>query len=786
MVQVLENEDGLLDRVLTTKPTSRIERLRETFLGLAPTASIDRAQIETRVMKETEGKPVITRRAKVFAATVREMPIEIYPDQLLSGSIGIRPLCANITPTNQNVELRKAFQSYLLGLNEGILSADLSDDEKEELEELTPYWREQGRIGKSFHYGHNIHGHEKVLKKGFLGIKSEAEERLAGLDLAEAEDVAKVPFLEGVVMAMEAAAQIGERYAARAREMAEAEEDDRRRAELLRIAEVCDWVPKNPARTFYEALQSYYFSFLLLHWEVVPSMGFSQGRMDQYLYPYYERDVVEGRITQEEAQELIDCYFLGVNYESESSPITVGGVDAKGRDATNELSYMLIEGSMHTRLPNPWLSVLVHNKMPDDLLIKACQLCSLGAGHPQFVNNDVMVDQALARGTMGGPSMTLEDARAASPQGCFELVIPGKDSGYLYFPMPNLAACMELVMTNGGGRSDEKKSGPGARRRYSSLKGIETGDPRQFESFEEVQEAFRKQLGWMRRNNQIEGTRTERDIIEFTPTVYESALIEGCIEKGICREEGGAHYNFNNGGAPLGTTDAADSLTAIKKLVFDDNQTTMAELCDALENDFQGYEELQQSLLKAPKFGNDDDVADEQMAWVLHQWVEEFDQVKNLRGGRGCPGGSVMGAYVPQGRAVGALPSGRQAGNPLTDASSPSPGKDLKGPTAVVKSMGKIDHVEILGGVTFNLRMDPVVFKDGDVNRLAGLVRTFVDQKIFHMQINVVSSETLRAAQREPDKYTDLVVKVAGYNAFFTQLNKPLQDTIIARTEHAL
>ncbi|MHA2051353.1 MAG: pyruvate formate lyase family protein, partial [Promethearchaeota archaeon] len=275
-------------------------------------------------------------------------------------------------------------------------------------------------------------------------------------------------------------------------------------------------------------------------------------------------------------------------------------------------------------------------------------------------------------------------------------------------------------------------------------------------------------------------------IINLTPTVYESALIEGCIEKGICREKGGAHYNFNNGWAVLASTDAADSLTAIKKLVFDEKKITIADLCDALDNNFEGYEDLHQMLLNTPKFGNDDNSADEQAAWVLHQWMLEFNKVKNLRGGQGCPGGSVMGSYVPQGTLVGALPSGRLAGQPLVDASSPSRGKDLKGPTAVINSMGKIDHVEILGGVTFNLRIDPAVFSDGDMERMAAMVRSFIDQKIFHMQVNVVSSDTLRAAQKDPEKYRDLVVKVAGYNAFFTQLTDALQDTIIARTEHRL
>ena len=787
MVQVSEKKMSPLDRVYSIKPTPRVEKLREDFLNIEPSVAIDRARIETMVMKETEGESVITRRAKVFAATVREMPIYIYHRQLLAGCIGARPRCYNIVP-GLNTAMRKAGQAYILGLREDLPSDDLSDDEKRELEELTPYWREQGRIGKTYHYGHNIHNLQKVVKKGFLGIKKDAEERLVRLDLANADEAKKVPFLEGVVMAMEEAAGVGKRFAAMARELAEQEEDAGRKAGLLKMVEVCDWVPANPARTFHEALQSYYMSYLLLHWEVVPSMGFSQGRVDQYLYPYYESDIREGRTTKEEAQELIDCYLLGVNYEGESSPITVGGVRTNGHDATNELSYMFIEGIMHTRLPSPWLSVLVHSQMHDALLFKSCQLASLGTGQPQFVNNDIMVSQALARGVMGGPPITLEDARDASPQGCFELVIPGKDSGYLYFRMPNLAACMEFVMTNGANTSYNGNGGSdtGTPRRYRPFAGIETGDPRQFKSFEEVQEAFRKQLAWMRRDIQIAGTKNERNIIEFTPTVYESALIDDCIEKGICREEGGAHYNFNNGGAVLASTDAGDSLTAIRKLVFDDKKITMAELCDALEHNFEGYDDIRQMLLNAPKFGNDDDYADEQVAWVLHEWMSEFNKVTNLRGGHGCPGGSVMGAYVPEGNVTGALPSGRLAWEPLCDASSPSRGMDVNGPTAVMKSMGKIDNIEILGGITFNLRIDPAVFKDGDVERMAALVRTFVDQKIFHMQTNVISSATLKAAQEEPDKYRDLVVKVAGYNAFFTQLSKPLQDSIIARTEHGL
>ena len=776
MLQAIE-EPTILDRVITIKPTPRVERLREAFLNRTPTASIDWARIVTKAMRGTEEAPMVTRRAQTFAAVVREMPIDIYPDELLVGRSGVRPHCANITPANaptpEALRSRKGKGDPVLGLTG---QAGLSDEETRELaEELAPYWREQGRMQRMlWHYGHNIHNYEKALKKGFLGIKEEAEERLARLDLTEPDELKKVPFLEGVILAMEAAAEIGKRFSTRARELAEEEEDTGRKTDLLRIAEVCDRVPAKPARTFHEALQGCFFIRLMVIWELAHDGGFCLGRMDQYLYPYYESDIREGRISKEEAQELLDCYIIKVGNAGASASMAVGGVKADGNDATNELSYMFTEAIMHTRLAGPSFAVLIHSKTPDDFLIKACQLCSLGAGHPQFLNSDVFVAQALARGSMGGPPMTLEDARSASNVGCLELVIPGKDSGYLYFAnYSNHALAMDLVMTNGVRRSDGKEVA------------LQTGDPRQFKSFEEVQAAFREQLAWMRRNVQIHGSAMEQKIIDLYPTVCESALIDDCIEKGICREEGGAHYNFNVGITQLGSPDVGDSLAAIKKLVFEDRKITMAELCDALDADFEGYEDIRKMCLEAPKFGNDDDYVDEQVAWVLHQWVSEFTKMKNLRGGYGCPGGSSTVGYVVGGRVVGALPSGRLSGEPLADATSPSPGNDRKGPTAILKSMGKVDGVEILGGTPLNMRIDPAVFKDGDgFKRLSDLMRAFIDQKICHVQINVVSSDTLRSAQEDPVEHRDLVVKVAGYNAFFTQLTRDLQDSIIARTEH--
>ena len=650
-------EETLLDRVLTIKPTPRVERMRNALFGIKPSLTIDWARIDVRVLKETEGEPMITRRAKVFAAVVREMPIDIYPDELFVGYPGPGPRLGHVNPLNA-LSVADRTQARVLesrGIGRSDSSGLNNEDAEELVEEIIPYWRKQGRIGKAahVHYGHNIHDLKKVVEKGFLGIKRGAEESLAGLDPAEPESLGKKHFLEGVIIAMEAVAELGTRFAARARALAEEGADPRRKEELLRIADVCDQVPAHPARSFHEALQSYYFAWFLTLWELSYDMGSCMGRIDQYLYPYYERDIAEGRITKEEAQELLDCYFLKLakgNGSPTNASIGVGGVNSRGADATNDLTYQIIEAMMHTRLVSPYLAVLVHSKSPDDLLIKAAELCALGTGHPQFLNYDIMVAQALARGNKGGPTMTLEDARSASNVGCIELVIPGKDSGYLYYTgSTNLALALELALNNGIRRSDGKKMG------------AETGNPRQFKSFEDVQEAFSRQVAWMRRNIQIRGNLQERKIIELSPTVYESALIEGCIEKGICREEGGAHYNFNTGAVVSGSTDVGDSLSAIKKLVFEDEKITMSELCDALESGFAGHEDIQKMCLGGPKFGNDDDQADKQAAWVLHQWVAEFTKMRNLRGATAVPGGRRCGNTY---RRVKSLARCRRDGEP--------------------------------------------------------------------------------------------------------------------------
>jgi len=806
-IKVMHRDQAMIDSVVTIKATPRIEMLRDMYMERRYSVSIDKMRIETRIMKETEGEPMEERRGKVFVAYVRELQISIFPNELIVGCAGVNPRCRSVDPDElERIDAGGEVDQYNKNYNKY-----LNDEDRKVLrEELIPYWKGEGnwlrtRHGRNYHLippeifnnmvedpeeipqtmsliytagyglaqgnhiGHNSIGYEKVLKKGFLGVKKDAEERLARLDLTNPDDLKKVPFIKGVINAMEAAAEIGKRFAAKAREMAETEENAERKEELLKIANICDWVPANPARSFREALQSVYFARMLVMWETALCPSHSVGRIEQFLNSYYMTDIKNGEITKEETQELIDCFLIKLNHSGLGDHVGVGGVKPNGQDATSDLSYMILEGMAHVRLVEPFISLMVHSKTPDNLLIKACQLMSLGTGHPVFINNDVQVDQMLAR------AIPLKHARSVSQVGCYEPVIPGHDAGTLPAGFMNLASMMELVMSNGWNHYYRKKLG------------LETGDPREFNSFEELRGAFRRQVAWLIKDTMLIEKIVEETLVELCPTPYESALIEDCIEKGICREAGGARYNYGPMVIGSGAIDAGNSLAAIKRLVFEEEKVTMDQLCNALEKNFEGYDDLRKLLLKGSKFGNDDDYVDEQVAWVSHVFAEEVSKFKNPRGGYGITIGAPMQMYVYAGSATGALPSGRLAGEPLSDAWSPCAGTDLNGPTSVFKSHGKIDHVELLCGVTLNMRLDPEIFKGKDgIKRCMDMIRTFVDQKIFQVQINVISSETLRAAQMEPHNYRDVIVKVAGYSDYFVTLPKELQDGIIARTEHKL
>jgi formate C-acetyltransferase len=787
-----------LARVLTIKPTERVEKLRRRYLDTKDEAVIDIGRIVTRVMRETEGEPLVTRGAKAFAATVREAPVNIYPDELFVGWLWSQPRGTEVPVTGFGLEKELdalATRQYTPFL--------ISEAAKKELrEDIFPYWKarrypaavppEAKKAGvkpsaEIRFLPHIAVDYEKVLKLGLAGIAQQARARLDRLEASDPADVTKTAFLEGVVTALDAASELGRRFAAKAREIA-ATTTEPRKSELLAIAEVCDRVPMRPARTFYEALQSVWFVHMLLGWEVGFHGGISPGRADQYLYPFYASDIKEGTITKEVAQELLDCWFMrysqmftlstadGARFMSNHTSghhIGIGGLTAEGNDATNELSYMFIEAMMHTPgMVEPTLGLLVHSQTPEPLLIKACQLTSLGGGYPQFINNDVLVDNLLERAAIqDGPPLTLATARKyGGCVGCHEPSLHTMESGWAAGGT-HLPLALESVLTNGRRRSDKKKSG------------LETGDPRQFESFTQFTEALEAQVAWMVRRASMTASIGEQ---KLRPTVFASALTADCIENGVSKEQGGARYNVG-AISMVGAVDVGNSLAAVKKLVFEEKMLTMAELCRAVESNFEGFEEIRRACLDTPKFGNGDAYVDEQVGWVTHLVTKEAKKYKTTYGGPKFVVQVPLSSYVPLGLMVGALPSGRLAGEPLSDGISPTRGSDLAGPTAVINSVGRINNAAVSLGQTLNLKVDPAVFQTDDgFKRLADLVRVFVDQKLDHIQINVVSSQTLREAQQNPDEYRDLVVKVAGYNARFVDLHREVQDSIIARTEHGL
>lgn len=833
----------LLDAFITIEPTARMMRLREYYVENTkrtdPVYTIYFDKAIARTMKETEGEPMVLRRAKAFAAAVEAFPVEIFPDEPFVGWIGGSPQAMPVGAEQLGARLEIELDHYKY----------MSDEDRKIVkEEIIPYWKGEGDwkrhwfyqnyqtlppetrnllygdpdpdlekiniitrskppamprvevkevpgktdgLGRGFisdgmtrhHIGHSSFGYEKILKKGFLGVKKDAEDRLARLDWNDTEEQRKVPFLKGVIIAMDAAATIGKKFAAGIRTAARKEKEPWRKAELKKMAAICDRVPAHPARTFHEALQSAWFTQILNWCETPITFAIGPGKVDQYLYPYYEKDMREGRLTQEEAQELVDCWLMrftqgvspfipqaGAAYHTD-----VGGLKADGSDATNDLSLMFLEGMIHTQMVEPNFGVLVHSKTPENFLLKACQLCVLGTGHPMFLNNDVFVENFLARGTLGGPPVPLALARTSGAIGCNEPHVANYDSEFNVGPFLLLPQMLELALADGWSRYHEK------------YMGVRTGDPRKFKTFEELQEAYLKQLAYFAHHCEISNKNSELTLAQRYPTVYTSALIEDCIEKGRTREDGGARFNFGPCIATAGATDVGDSLAAIKKLVFEEKTITMTELLDALENNFEGYESLREELLQAPKFGNDDDYVDEIVAWVMKTYCDEVVTHKNTRGGHLVPYQNPLVWYVSTGRLVGALASGRKAWEPLSDGISPTRGVDVSGPTAVFNSVGKLDNAAIFFGQTLNMRLNKDMFgTDVGVRRLAQMIRTFVDLKIHHCQFNLISSETLREAQRKPEEYQDLLVRVAGYVAYFTRLGTAVQDSIIARNEHGV
>ena len=778
----------------------RLEKLVDGLYSVTPEIDAERATLITKSFKETKSMPMIIRRAKAMEEILGKMTVVIRDEELIVGNLTAKPRGTQIFPEFSNKWLLDEFETLAKRTGDVFL---ISEQTKEELKKAFEYW--DGRtvnemaaqymfpetkdaidagvftVGNYFFngVGHISVDYAKVLDKGFNGIIAEAEAEMANADTSSPEYIKKRQFLSAVIMSAKAAINYADRFAALAKDLAKKTQDAVRREELLQIAKNCKWVPAKPARSFYEALQSFWFVQAIIQ---IESNGHSISpmRFDQYMYPYYEKDIKSGKITKEKAQELLDCLWIKFNdvnkVRDEGSTkafggypmfqnLIVGGQTEDGLDATNELSFMCLDATAHTKLPQPSISVRIWNKTPESLRMKASKVSRLGLGMPAYYNDEVIIPSLVSRG------VTLKDARDYGIIGCVEPQKGGKTEGWHDAAFFNTTKVLEITINNG--MAGGKQLGP------------QTGEFTSFKSFDEFMDAYRKQMEYfvsllINADNSVDLAHGER-----APLPFLSSMADDCIQKGKSLQEGGAHYNFT-GPQGVGVANTGDSLTAIKKLVFDEKAVSAQELKDALDSNFEGNEDLRQMLLnRVPKFGNDIEEVDELTREGALVYCREVEKYSNPRGGRFQPGLYPVSANVPMGAGTSATPDGRMAGTPLADGVSPVSGRDSTGPTAAVNSVAYLDHHIASNGTLFNQKFHPSALEgDSGLSNLAALVRSFFDQKGLHVQFNVVGREKLLDAQENPGKYRDLVVRVAGYSAHFTSLDRSIQDDIIARTEH--
>jgi formate C-acetyltransferase len=765
--------------------------------------SLERARLLTASFKETEGLPIPLRRARAFEKIVTEIPIYIDDDQLLVGDYGSTPMAPEffpeftvewvadaiekgIQPTKapiKDIGLLKEICDYWKknSSREGFLRW-LSEEEKQKYYEVGDpgSWLYGTFLYPASSKGWNVPNYAKVLNMGFVLILAEIEGELATMKMSDEASWNKKIFLQALAIEVKAAIKYSKRYEKLAGEMAKTASGTRK-LELQKIAENCSIVPEQPARSFWQAIQALHFSHLMIYWDA-RTFGVSPGRVDQYLYPFYKKDINEGKINNEEAIEILECLRVKVNGErqlypafvSESSSgetqfynCTLGGQTADGNDATNELSYLWLEAARRVKNPHPTLSIRVHERLSPDFATKGAELCRLGMGYPAWFGDKATIPFLLEHG------VTLREARNYALAGCVISVVPGKTPATVPMVL-NLPKILEITFYNG--------VDPG----YNKQVGLETGHFEDFKTYEEFYQAFQKQARYIVAESAqfLHKFRLWRQMI--LPQMFSSCLFDDCIKRGQNIVGGGAVYQQLGSYALLvGAIDVADSLAAVKRCVFEDHSISLKQLVGSLKNNFQSAENVRKILLTAPKYGNDDDYADRIAADVYTWLCDVIEGTDGLFGTRYLTSPHNMSFHGACGKKVGALPSGRLAGVALSDgAVSPCQGTDVNGPTAVINSAGKIDTLRLYGAV-FNMKFSPEALKTKeDLEKFLTLIRTYlIDYGGKHIQFNIVNRKTLLDAQAHPEQYRNLVVRVAGYSALWSELERTIQDEIIARSE---
>lgn len=786
--------------VATFGPSERIEKIKARFVATTPEICAERAKLITESYKETEGLPMSTRRAKALEKILMGMSIFIEDDELIVGNQSSMPRSAPVYP-EFSCEWLEAELDRLAKRSADVFL--ISEDVKQTLrKDVFPYWKGKTNqeiatalmkpealaaqnavvytVGNYYFngVGHISANYGKVMREGLNSVIAEAEKAKEKFDYADAHQMKSLHFLESTIIANKAVIAFANRYADEAERLAAVEQDASRKAELLEIARICRKVPAEPAETFPEAVQSFWFIHLVIQLES-NGHSISPMRFDQYCYPFYEASKVS--MPPEKAQELLDLMWLKLNglnkVRDETSTmafagypmfmnIIVGGQDREGKDATNELSLMLLQAAANTKLYAPSLSIRIHEGTPDVLYMKSAEVSRMGLGVPAYFSDRTIIPALLSRG------LTLEDARDYGIIGCVEPQVGGKTEGWHDAAFFNMAKVIELVLNDGYDPRTGTQVGP------------RTGVVTEMQTFDDVMAAYTKQMEYFvglmcHADNMVDLAHGQN-----VPLPFLSSLVEDCIGRGKSLQEGGAIYNFS-GPQGVGVANAGDSLTAIKKLCFDEKAISLPELKDIIDKDFEGAEEIRQMLInRAPKYGNDDDYADDIAVESANIYCREVNKYHNPRGGQFQPGLYPASANVPFGGVCGATPDGRKKGTPLADGVSPIGGFDISGPTATVNSVAKLDHEVTSNGTLLNQKFHPNAVKGEEgLRNLIAITETYFKNGGFHVQYNVIDRNTLLEAQKKPDDYQSLVVRVAGYSAFFTALDKSLQDDIISRTE---
>ena len=785
--------------------TPRIEAIRQNYVNAKPQISTQRARIWTDSHKATEGKPVAIRRAQAFYDCCDRLEVHIFDGELVVGAIGEFRKCGILTPEFSWLWVDREMDTFATRPQDPYL---MTDEQRAFVRrEIFPYWKgksleeaflarlpedtrkigvDTGILDNDSKWrqavGEITPDYQDVLfKKGFGGIIREAQDHISKLDPTDPKDLEKKDFYESVLLTSKGIIRYANRYAEAADKMAATEKDPVRAAELRQIAANCRRVPENPPESFYEAIQFLWFVQVGGILSENP-LSLNPGRFDQYMDPYYEADLQKNAITPDFAQELIDAlwlkysewvwtisantadYFAGYN---QFQNLTVGGKTREGRDGTNPVTFMALKATEEVKSHQPGLSVRVHADCPKEFLDGVTHLVSKGTGFPAIHSDSVGYQMLINAG------YEPDDARDWNNCGC---VVPHyrKTGEWTAAVNMNFGSALEYALNQGRSLMTGEKMG------------LDEKPAGTFASYEEVEDAFYRQFDNLCRHAIILTVEAQRLHVEMVPRPFLSSCIEHCMESGTDLSKGGAKYNIGPVITGIGLAVVANSLAAVKKLVFEDKVCDMATLAKALQADWAGYEDLREQAKAAPKYGNDDDYVDSIAQKLANHFYHEIHQYRDIFGSPFLTAFMGISNYIPMGRVLGATPDGRKGGEPSSEGVSPFVGTDTSTPLAAMRSTAKLNQEVHSGGTLLNLRLNPelVATKRGQAN-LGAMVQTLFSLGAFHVQFNCISSETLRDAQAHPENYKDLLVRVAGYSTQFVNLSKSMQDAIIARTEHA-